>query len=110
MFEDVSVEHIASNFRADKYAKQINRQEAGGILFLRNGGELPPDYNVLVQRDSALYFVMLTLMSLPGACHGDEIPYLFRVEMLKVDLEPGTPEYVTSLRMAKLWTNFAKTG
>lgn len=48
--------------------------------------------------------------SLSGACHGDEIPYLFRVEMLKVELEPGTPEYVTSLRMAKLWTNFAKTG
>lgn len=63
-----------------------------------------------VQKDSALYLVMLTLMSLPGACHGDEIPYLFRVEMLKVDLEPGTPEYVTSVRMAKLWTNFAKTG
>jgi carboxylesterase type B len=53
---------------------------------------------------------MLTVMSLTGASHGDEMPYLFRIEILEVDLEPGTPEYVTSLRMAKLWTNFAKTG
>lgn len=79
-------------------------------MFLRNGGELPADCEILRPRDSYLYLVMLTLMLLPGACHADEIPYLFRVEMLKVDLEPGTPEYVTSVRMAKLWTNFAKTG
>ncbi|KDR24380.1 Esterase FE4 [Zootermopsis nevadensis] len=46
----------------------------------------------------------------PGACHADDIPYLFRVEILKVNLKPGTPEYLTSVRMTKLWANFAKTG
>ncbi|KAJ4435620.1 hypothetical protein ANN_18236 [Periplaneta americana] len=48
--------------------------------------------------------------ALPGACHGDEITYLFRVDLLPVTIDEGTPEYQTSLRLARMWANFAKTG
>ncbi|KAJ9588458.1 hypothetical protein L9F63_018191, partial [Diploptera punctata] len=46
----------------------------------------------------------------PGACHGDELPYLFTFERFGIKIIPGTPEYRTSARIIKLWTNFAKTG
>ncbi|XP_069678766.1 uncharacterized protein [Periplaneta americana] len=48
--------------------------------------------------------------ALPGACHGDEITYLFRVDLLPVTIDEDTPEYQTSLRLARMWANFAKTG
>ncbi|KAJ4438858.1 hypothetical protein ANN_14811 [Periplaneta americana] len=46
----------------------------------------------------------------PGASHADDLGYLFKIGGWKVDLIPGTPEYLTSQRIVKLWTNFAKTG
>ncbi|PSN44753.1 hypothetical protein C0J52_10737 [Blattella germanica] len=44
------------------------------------------------------------------ACHGDDIPYLFPFEDSETKILPGSNEYLVSTRMAKLWTNFAKTG
>ncbi|KAK3918128.1 Esterase B1 [Frankliniella fusca] len=47
--------------------------------------------------------------NMPGACHSDELGYLF-----KMDLLPSAPSdshaYVMRNVMVKLWTNFVKTG
>ncbi|XP_051164406.1 esterase E4-like isoform X3 [Leptopilina boulardi] len=50
----------------------------------------------------------------PGACHFDEIPYLFYIKALKM---LGLPSPETDVierklmeRMTKMWTDFAKTG
>lgn len=49
--------------------------------------------------------------SMPGVCHGAEIPYIFK--SFYVDdarLGPDTDYIKTVSRMVRLWTNFAKTG
>ncbi|XP_018324114.1 uncharacterized protein LOC108736254 [Agrilus planipennis] len=44
-----------------------------------------------------------------GACHADELGYLFK-GILSKQLTPNSKEEITMKRMTKLWTNFAKTG
>ncbi|XP_018571949.2 esterase FE4-like [Anoplophora glabripennis] len=46
----------------------------------------------------------------PGACHSDELSYLFKNGLTPEDIEPKSPEYVGIKRMIKLWTNFVKYG
>lgn len=46
----------------------------------------------------------------PGACHADELPYMFTFSALNVTLKRQTPEYITSRRIVRMWTNFAKFG
>jgi carboxylesterase type B len=48
-------------------------------------------------------------MLFSGPCHGDELPYIFHVDMLR-KMDPKSPEMRTVERIVKLWTNFAKTG
>ncbi|KAI4468859.1 carboxylesterase [Holotrichia oblita] len=45
----------------------------------------------------------------PGACHADELGYLFKTAF-PIQVEPNSIEDKTIRRMVKLWTNFAKTG
>lgn len=45
-------------------------------------------------------------LTLNGACHGDEMFYLFKT----MDVEPESKEYEVVKRMAKMWTNMAKYG
>ncbi|KRT84317.1 esterase [Oryctes borbonicus] len=45
----------------------------------------------------------------PGACHADDLGYLFK-NALPVYIERNGIEDKTIRRMVKLWTNFAKTG
>ena len=45
-----------------------------------------------------------------GACHADDIFYLFRFFYIPEMLERGTEEWLVSLRLARLWAQFAKTG
>ncbi|XP_048507575.1 esterase FE4-like isoform X2 [Athalia rosae] len=54
----------------------------------------------------------LSNSSYEGVAHGDEIPYLFNVQITGDRLvhKPGTQEKIVSDRMVKLWTNFAKHG
>ncbi|KAJ4435647.1 hypothetical protein ANN_18263 [Periplaneta americana] len=47
---------------------------------------------------------------MPGASHADDLAYLFRRTISNKRFVPGSPELMTSMRMVKLWTNFAKTG
>ncbi|XP_069678764.1 esterase FE4-like [Periplaneta americana] len=47
---------------------------------------------------------------MPGASHADDLAYLFRRTISNRRFVPGSPELMTSMRMVKLWTNFAKTG
>lgn len=43
----------------------------------------------------------------PGACHADEIGYIFKTAFTPVP-EPGSLEDATIKRMTKLWTTFAR--
>ncbi|XP_047108500.1 esterase E4-like isoform X1 [Schistocerca piceifrons] len=47
---------------------------------------------------------------LPGACHVDDIGYLFHMSAVDITVEHDSIEMSTIRRMVKLWTNFAKTG
>lgn len=46
----------------------------------------------------------------PGACHGDEMGYLFYFSRLNYRLDDDSPELAVSRRMIQMWTDFAKTG
>lgn len=51
-----------------------------------------------------------------GACHGDELFYLFKPDLppelqwQSEEEKPGSPEEITSKRLINLWANFAKFG
>ncbi|XP_047109112.1 esterase FE4-like [Schistocerca piceifrons] len=57
-----------------------------------------------------VYKTLLRLQQYKGACHGDELMYLFRSSKRPIDVEAGSVEAKTINRMTRLWTNFAKTG
>ncbi|KAG8265211.1 hypothetical protein J6590_099873 [Homalodisca vitripennis] len=44
----------------------------------------------------------------PGVCHFDELMYLFPVENHAPKLVPDDPDYIMSLKLIELWTNYAK--
>ncbi|XP_030024687.2 venom carboxylesterase-6 [Manduca sexta] len=46
----------------------------------------------------------------PGACHGDEMGYLFYFSRINYRLDEGSTELLVSRKMVQMWTNFAKTG
>ncbi|XP_049817662.1 juvenile hormone esterase isoform X2 [Aethina tumida] len=45
----------------------------------------------------------------PGACHVDDIPYLFK-GVASPQLETNSPEYIGMCRMTKMWADFARYG
>lgn len=45
-----------------------------------------------------------------GACHADELSYLFYGQLFRFVPKPNSPEFKMCKVMSKLWTNFAKTG
>lgn len=65
-------------------------------------------YNFIID-DELNFLKYLNNLHLPGACHADDIGYLFRVEAL-----PDVSEYSSAAlarsRLVRLWTNFAKYG
>lgn len=46
----------------------------------------------------------------PGACHGDDMFYMFKMKHVDYDVEPESESFKVREKMCKLWTNFAKTG
>lgn len=44
-----------------------------------------------------------------GACHGDDMFYLFKMKFLDMDVEEEEEAYQVRDNMCRLWTNFAKT-
>ncbi|XP_055584964.1 juvenile hormone esterase [Uranotaenia lowii] len=44
----------------------------------------------------------------PGACHGDELGYLFHFGVLNIRLDNESTELQTMTKMTRMWTNFAK--
>jgi len=48
--------------------------------------------------------------SLKGACHADELNYLFYGQLFGFSPKKNSPEYRMCRTMSKLWCNFAKTG
>ncbi|XP_058812191.1 juvenile hormone esterase [Topomyia yanbarensis] len=46
----------------------------------------------------------------PGACHGDELGYLFHFGVLNIRLDNSSAELQTLSKMTRMWTNFAKYG
>lgn len=54
-----------------------------------------------------------TPLASAGACHGDEIGYLFGTRppfAPEPEWEPHSLEANTKTRLTTLWTNFARTG
>ncbi|XP_050438553.1 juvenile hormone esterase-like [Adelges cooleyi] len=49
-------------------------------------------------------------LKLKGACHADEMSYLFFGKLFAFKPEPNSKELSMCRTMCKLWTNFAKTG
>lgn len=45
-----------------------------------------------------------------GACHGDELSYMFYSQLFGFTPKPFSPELKMCKIVSKLWTNFAKTG
>lgn len=61
--------------------------------------------------DGALgLFKRMLGISHPGACHGDEMGYLFYFSRLNYRLDDDSTELAVSRRMVQMWTNFAKYG
>lgn len=46
----------------------------------------------------------------PGACHGDELGYLFHFGVLNLRLDNTSPELQVMHKMTRMWSNFAKYG
>ncbi|XP_026760793.1 carboxylic ester hydrolase-like [Galleria mellonella] len=70
-----------------------------------------PTYVYRFAFDGALgLFKRMMGITHPGACHGDEMGYLFYFSRLNYRLDEDSPELAVSKRMIQLWTNFAKTG
>lgn len=44
-----------------------------------------------------------------GACHGDDMFYLFKMKFVDMDVEEDTEAFRVRNQMCKMWTNFAKT-
>ncbi|KAJ1529245.1 hypothetical protein ONE63_006047 [Megalurothrips usitatus] len=47
---------------------------------------------------------------IPGACHADELGYLFKMDLLPSDLPSDSHALAVRDKMVKLWTNFVKFG
>ncbi|KAL0819630.1 hypothetical protein ABMA28_007707 [Loxostege sticticalis] len=70
-----------------------------------------PTYVYRFAFDGALgLFKRMLGITHPGACHGDEMGYLFYFSRLNYRLDDDSPELAVSRRMVQMWTNFAKTG
>ncbi|XP_045537697.1 venom carboxylesterase-6 [Papilio machaon] len=70
-----------------------------------------PTYLYRFAFDGALgLFKRMLGISHPGACHGDEMGYLFYFSRLNYRLDDESTELVVSRKMVQMWTNFAKTG
>lgn len=91
------------------------------VMFLRpvletvrlyaNSNRTSPTYLYRFAFDGALgLFKRMLGINHPGACHGDEMGYLFYFSRLNYRLDDDSPELAVSRRMIQLWTNFAKTG
>uniref|UniRef100_A0A182N7N7 Carboxylic ester hydrolase n=1 Tax=Anopheles dirus TaxID=7168 RepID=A0A182N7N7_9DIPT len=51
---------------------------------------------------------LLKFQKLPGACHIDEVYYLFSSPLLRTEIPPSDPAYRMRQLMVRMWTNFAK--
>lgn len=55
-------------------------------------------------------FSLIHLSKFIGACHADELNYIFYAELFGLLPKDNSPEYRMCRTMSKLWCNFAKTG
>lgn len=70
-----------------------------------------PTYLYRFAFDGALgLFKRMLGITHPGACHGDEMGYLFYFSRINYRLDEGSTEWAVSKKMVQMWTNFAKTG
>ncbi|XP_012282463.1 esterase B1 [Orussus abietinus] len=77
---------------------------------------LAPTYLYRFSFDNgASYMKLLINSDIPGACHADELPYLFLATGLNEILGVEAPEFgaighTIVQRMTKMWSDFARTG
>lgn len=45
-----------------------------------------------------------------GACHADELNYMFYAQLFGYSPKSNSPEYRMCRTICKMWCNFAKTG
>ncbi|XP_058054624.1 esterase B1-like [Anopheles bellator] len=51
---------------------------------------------------------LLKFQHLPGACHIDEVYYIFSSSLLRTEIPATDPAYTVRQMMVRMWTNFAK--
>lgn len=89
---------------------------AGIVAFAQHVARTCPQPIYLCKFDvvgsrNALRRMMKMSPKLRGACHGDDMGYIFGNALLdKEHIVPGSREDVTMKRALKFWTNFAKYG
>jgi len=71
-----------------------------------------PIYNYVFAFEGILNYPkhLLLLDGYPGAMHGDDVCYLFKIAGLPAPVLPGSATAVTRSRMTQMWSNFANTG
>uniref|UniRef100_A0A182SFL0 COesterase domain-containing protein n=1 Tax=Anopheles maculatus TaxID=74869 RepID=A0A182SFL0_9DIPT len=52
----------------------------------------------------------LLQLTIPGACHADELSYLFLMRLANIDVKPDSEAGRVRQLMCRMWTNFAKYG
>ncbi|XP_053612703.1 esterase B1 isoform X1 [Plodia interpunctella] len=65
-------------------------------------------YKFTAETERNYYKKYYKMESVRGVCHADELPYLFDVKCLDIQMSDKSRIIVNNL--GKLWTNFAKTG
>ncbi|XP_052870996.1 juvenile hormone esterase [Anopheles cruzii] len=66
-------------------------------------------YNFTYDGELNMYKRLLQL-TYPGACHADELSYLFLMRLANYDVNPETEAGQVRRNMCRMWTNFAKHG
>lgn len=57
-----------------------------------------------------LFKAALLLKDYPGACHAEDLFYMFKVARIPSSPFPGSSVLQTRRKMVRMWTNFARDG
>ncbi|KAJ8666884.1 hypothetical protein QAD02_008546 [Eretmocerus hayati] len=76
-------------------------------IMQRQSGEPVYYYRFSYDTDDSMHQKIYNI-SLKGTAHGDDLPYMFRVDNFSFD--PNSLNFITRQRMVRLWSNFAKYG
>ncbi|XP_050515607.1 juvenile hormone esterase-like isoform X1 [Diabrotica virgifera virgifera] len=103
---------------ADEMAKYVMATDGTytapvvGTAKLHAKAQTEPVYLYLMSLDAGLNFLKRAngFSDMPGACHADDLGYLFQMPLEALNMHRGEKELKAIRIFVKLWTNFAKFG